>query len=430
MSVVVVGIQWGDEGKGKIVDLLTEKADVVVRFQGGNNAGHTLVVKGKKFIFHLIPSGILHKDKVCMIANGVVVDPLVLIEEMEALEREGIIVTPNRFKISSRAHLILPYHRYLDQARESQTGKVIGTTGRGIGPAYEDKVARRGIRMADFMDPEIFTRKARENFERANILMTHYLKKEPMTDDVLEVLNDKIRERLRPFIADTSSILHRLSKEGKSILFEGAQGAMLDVDHGTYPYVTSSNTVTGNVSCGAGIGPTSIRVVTGVLKAYTTRVGGGPFPTELHGKIGQALRDKGAEYGSTTGRPRRCGWFDAVAVRYAVRVNGVTSIALTKLDVLDNLSELQICTEYRLDGKPVEDFPPRAKSLEHVIPSYKRMKGWQQDITQCRRWDELPSATKDYVSFIENAVGVPIDIISVGAGREETIIRRHPFLKE
>ncbi len=430
MSVVVVGIQWGDEGKGKIVDLLTEKADVVARFQGGNNAGHTLVVGGEKFIFHLIPSGILHESKMCVIGNGVVIDPFILLEEMESLERRGVRVTPDRLKISSRAHLILPYHRRLDQASESRSGKKIGTTGRGIGPAYEDKVARRGIRLADFLDSEVFDQKLRENVERANIILTQYLKSEPVEQKEFEALNEDLRGRLRPFVTDTSLLLHTFSKGGKSILFEGAQGALLDVDHGTYPYVTSSNTVTGSVCSGAGVGPTSIEEIVGVLKAYTTRVGGGPFPTELRDETGQALRDKGAEYGATTGRPRRCGWFDAVAVRHAVRVNGVTSIALTKLDVLDDLPAVKACVQYQLDDRLVEVFPPLSSDLERVVPVYQEVEGWHKDITGCRSWEELPEAAKNYVAFIEKAVGVPVDIISVGSDREATIIKRHPFLKK
>ena len=427
MSVVVVGIQWGDEGKGKIVDLLTERADLVVRFQGGNNAGHTLVVEGKKFIFHLIPSGILHGDKVCVIGNGVVIDPFVLLEEMETLEKEGFRVTPDRLKISSRAHMILPYHRYLDQAREAASGKKIGTTGRGIGPAYEDKVGRRGIRIADFMVPEIFDEKLKENIARVNFILTEYLGGEPMDPGAFTTLNDDLRARLSPFVTDTSLMLFDSSRAGKAILYEGAQGALLDVDHGTYPFVTSSNTVTGNVCCGAGVGPNSIKEIVGVLKAYTTRVGGGPFPTELFDETGQALRDKGAEYGATTGRPRRCGWFDAVAVRHAVRINGITSLALTKMDVLDDLSTIKVCTEYRLDDTPVTGFPPLSGDLERVVPVFKELEGWGQDITGCRSWDDLPEKARNYVAYIEDAVGVPIDIISVGSDRAQTIIRRHPF---
>jgi len=428
MSVVVVGIQWGDEGKGKIVDLLTEKADIVVRFQGGNNAGHTLVVEGKKYIFHLIPSGILHKDKMCVIGNGVVIDPFVLLGEMKTLEKEGIPVKSDRLKISSRAHLILPYHRHLDQARESKLGKKIGTTGRGIGPAYEDKVGRRGIRLADFLNPAVFKQKLEENIERANFILTRYLGKEPIDKQEYEELDENLRKRLAPFVTDTSLLLYTSSSEGKAILFEGAQGALLDVDHGTYPYVTSSNTVTGNVCCGAGVGPTSIKAIVGVLKAYTTRVGGGPFPTELRDETGQVLRDRGAEYGSTTGRPRRCGWFDAVAVRHAVRINGVTSIALTKLDVLDDIPVIKMCTEYLLDGEPVREFPPLADDLERVIPVYREINGWQEDITGFRSWEELPSRAKNYVAIIEEAVGVPVDIISVGSDREQTVIKHDPFL--
>ena len=427
MSVVVVGIQWGDEGKGKIVDLLTEKADVVVRFQGGNNAGHTLVVEGKKFIFHLIPSGILHKDKMCVIGNGVVIDPFVLLEEMKTLEEEGFKVTSERLKISSRAHMILPYHRHLDLAREDKSGKKIGTTGRGIGPAYEDKVGRRGIRMADFLAPEIFEQKLRENTEWVNFVLTQYLEKDPIDPNEFTELDDDLRDRLRPFVTDTSLLLDDSARAGKAILYEGAQGALLDVDHGTYPYVTSSNTVTGNVCSGAGVGPTSIKEIVGVLKAYTTRVGGGPFPTELFDETGQALRNKGAEYGATTGRPRRCGWFDAVAVRHAVRVNGVTSLALTKLDVLDDLETIKVCVSYRLDDATIEGFPALSTDLERVAPVYEELKGWWQDISGCRSWEELPSEAQAYVSYIEKVVGVPVDIISVGSDRGQTIIRRHPF---
>ncbi len=427
MSVVVVGIQWGDEGKGKIVDLLTEKADMVVRFQGGNNAGHTLVVEGKKFIFHLIPSGILHRDKMCVIGNGVVIDPFILLEEMEALEKEGVSVTPDRLKISARAHLILPYHRHLDRAREARSGKKIGTTGRGIGPAYEDKVGRRGIRMADFMSPHIFEQKLRENVAWTNFVLTQYLGNEPIDSAEFDFLDEALRERLRPYVVDVSLLLYEAAKEGKAILYEGAQGALLDVDHGTYPFVTSSNTVTGNVGCGAGVGPGSLKEVVGVLKAYTTRVGGGPFPTELNDATGQALRDKGAEYGATTGRPRRCGWFDAVAVKHAVRVNGVTSLALTKLDVLSDLSALRVCTAYRIEGEKITGFPPLAEDLEMVVPVYEELEGWQQDITSCRRWEDLPIQAQQYISYIERTVEVPVDIISVGSDREQTIIKRHPF---
>ncbi len=427
MSVVVVGIQWGDEGKGKIVDLLTEKADMVVRFQGGNNAGHTLVVEGRRFVFHLIPSGILHREKMCVIGNGVVVDPFVLLEEMDTLEKEGFEVTPDRLKISARAHMILPYHRYLDLAREDKSGGKIGTTGRGIGPAYEDKVGRRGIRMADFLDPGIFAEKLKVNTQWANFVLTRYLGKEPIDPAEFERLDDALRDRLRPFVTDTSLLLNDSAAAGKAILYEGAQGALLDVDHGTYPYVTSSNTVTGNVCCGAGVGPTTIKEVVGVLKAYTTRVGGGPFPTELFDETGQALRDKGAEYGATTGRPRRCGWFDAVAVRHAVRINGVTSLALTKLDVLDELDAIMIGTAYRLDGNTQKGFPALASDLERVEPIYETLEGWRRDITACRAWEDLPDEARAYISFIEETVGVPVDIVSVGSDRAQTIIRRHPF---
>ena len=427
MSVVVVGIQWGDEGKGKIVDLLAEKADVVVRFQGGNNAGHTLVVEGEKFVFHLIPSGILHRDKICVIGNGVVIDPFVLLEELETLEARGFTITPERLKISSRAHLVLPYHKALDVGRELKSTDKIGTTGRGIGPAYEDKIARRGIRVCDFLTPDVFERKLAENVERANFMLEKFLHQAAVPEEALKPLNEALRVRLSPFVTDTSFLLHEMSQAGKTILYEGAQGALLDVDHGTYPYVTSSNTVTGNVCSGAGVGPTSINEVAGVLKAYTTRVGEGPFPTELHDKMGDTLRDKGAEYGATTGRPRRCGWFDAMAVRHAVRINGVTNLTLTKLDVLSGIPTIKVCEGYQLAGKSIASFSPLAGDLERVVPVYRELKGWEDDITTCRSYDALPDEAQAYISFIEEMIGVPVGIISVGSDRGQTIVRRHPF---
>jgi adenylosuccinate synthase len=427
MSVVVVGIQWGDEGKGKIVDLLTERADAVVRFQGGNNAGHTLVVEGEKFVFHLIPSGILHQDKMCIIGNGVVVDPFVLMEEFETLESRGITVTPKQLKISARAHLIMPYHKALDIGSESRSSKKIGTTGRGIGPAYEDKIARRGIRVCDFLTPDVFHQKLKENLGRANFILEKYFQQKPIPIEALESLNEALRDRLRPFVTDTSLLLHDMTVAGKTVLFEGAQGALLDVDHGTYPYVTSSNTVTGNVCSGAGVGPTSINQVAGVLKAYTTRVGEGPFPTELHDETGNFLRDKGAEYGATTGRPRRCGWFDAVAVRHAVRVNGVTNMTLTKLDVLSGMPTIKVCEGYQLRGKMILSFPAITRDLQDVVPVYRELKGWKADISTCRTFGALPEEAQSYIAFIEEAIGVPIGIISVGSDRSQTIIRRHPF---
>jgi len=427
MSVVVVGIQWGDEGKGKIVDLLTEKADVVVRFQGGNNAGHTLVVEGEKFVFHLIPSGILHGDKICIIGNGVVIDPFVLLEELETLKARGLTVTPEQLKISSRAHLILPYHKALDIGRELKSADRIGTTGRGIGPAYEDKIARRGIRVCDFLNPDVFEKKLAENVKRTNFMLEKFLHQTVISSEALTPLNEKLRGQLRPFVTDTSLLLHEMSQKGRRVLYEGAQGALLDVDHGTYPYVTSSNTVTGNVCSGAGVGPTSIREVVGVLKAYTTRVGEGPFPTELHDDMGEFLRDRGGEYGATTGRPRRCGWFDAMAVRHAVRINGVTNLTLTKLDVLSGIPTIKVCEGYELEGETISSFPPLAGDLEKIVPVYRELKGWEDDITSCRSYDALPGEARTYISVIEEIIGVPVGIISVGSDRSQTIIRRHPF---
>jgi len=428
-TVAIIGTQWGDEGKGKIVDLLAEKAHIVVRFQGGNNAGHTLVVNGKKHIFHLIPSGILHEPTVCMIGNGVVIDPSVLIEEIQKLETNGIPVSGKKLIISLRAHVIMPYHKALDIARESRKGKSkIGTTGRGIGPCYEDKVARNGIRMEDLLDKNILLEKLKIILEEKNFLFEHYYHQQPFSPEAIAEEYSAYGQKLAPFIGDVSTRLDQAIKEGRHILFEGAQGTHLDIDHGTYPYVTSSNTISGNICCGSGISPLAINQIIGVAKAYTTRVGGGPFPTELADDLGNWLRDRGGEYGSTTGRPRRCGWFDATMVRVAKRVNGLTSLAITKLDVLTGLKTVMISNGYKHNGHVMSDeMPSQVKILEECKPEYVELPGWDEDIRSARRYSDLPPKAKKYIETIEEMVGIPVSIISVGPGREETIVLRKVF---
>ncbi len=429
--VVVVGTQWGDEGKGKIVDLLTAKADVIVRFQGGNNAGHTIIIDDERFILHIIPSGIFHKDKTCLIGNGVVIDPEVLIyKEIEGLKKRGILVEPGRLYISERAHLIMPYHKAIDHGRESKKGKTkIGTTGRGIGPCYEDKIARRGIKVGDLLDPDLFAAKLGEILDEKNFYITQYLGAQAL--DYQEIYNNylKMGESLAPYVTNVSIELDKARKNGATILFEGAQGTHLDIDHGTYPFVTSSNTVAGNACCGAGLGPTAIDYVLGICKAYTTRVGGGPFPTELHDKIGHHIREQGAEYGSTTGRPRRCGWFDSVVVKEAARLNSLSGLAVTKLDVLTGLKTIKICTSYRLEGKVVDHLPANIKQVEQLEPIYEELAGWDEDISQVRKFEDLPQPAQDYIKRIEDFIGVPIVLISVGPARDQTIIIKDPFGK-
>jgi adenylosuccinate synthase len=428
-TAAIIGTQWGDEGKGKIVDLLAEKAHIVVRFQGGNNAGHTLVVNGKKHIFHLIPSGILHEPTVCMIGNGVVIDPSVLIEEIQKLETNGIPVSGKKLIISLRAHVIMPYHKALDIARESRKGKSkIGTTGRGIGPCYEDKVARNGIRMEDLLDKNILLEKLKIILEEKNFLFEHYYHQQPFSPEAIAEEYSAYGQKLAPFIGDVSTRLDQAIKEGRHVLFEGAQGTHLDIDHGTYPYVTSSNTISGNICCGSGISPLAINQIIGVAKAYTTRVGGGPFPTELADDLGNWLRDRGGEYGSTTGRPRRCGWFDATMVRVAKRVNGLTSLAITKLDVLTGLKTVMISNGYKHNGHVMSDeMPSQVKILEECKPEYVELPGWDEDIRSARRYSDLPPKAKKYIETIEEMVGIPVSIISVGPGREETIVLRKVF---
>src|SRR5215470_1439179 len=387
-TLVVVGIQWGDEGKGKVVDLLAQEADIVVRFQGGNNAGHTLVVGGQKTIVRLIPSGVLHAGKVCVIGNGVVVDPQVLVEEIDTLQQQGCLSDASLLRISETAHLIMPYHKAIDLARERLRGEGrIGTTGRGIGPTYEDKMARVGIRFVDLLDEEVFREKLSHNLQEKNIYLGSILKEQALDYGQIFDSYCRLRDRLAPYVINTSRYLHQEITRGRKVLFEGAQGTMLDVDHGTYPYVTSSNTIAGAVCAGAGIAPQQINGVIGISKAYTTRVGSGPFPTELFGPEGEKLRRDGGEFGTVTGRPRRCGWFDAVVARTAARVNGLTSLALTKIDVLSGLPTLRICTGYEYHGRHYDEVPPSVHVLEGLTPVYEELPGWSERLTELRSLD-------------------------------------------
>ncbi|WP_298270220.1 adenylosuccinate synthase [Geobacter sp.] len=427
-NVVVVGAQWGDEGKGKVVDIYTEHADDVVRYQGGNNAGHTLVVAGEKTILHLIPSGILHEGKRCIIGNGVVLDPEVFIMEVTRLKEKGRLRNDSALLVSESLHVIMPYHKRIDLAREAKSGeKKIGTTGRGIGPTYEDKIGRRGIRLMDLLDREIFARKLREALEEKNFILEKLLGADPFTFEEIYEQYCGYADILRKYVADTTLVLHRDIAAGKKILFEGAQGTLLDVDHGTYPYVTSSSTCVGGACTGTGVSPREIHEIIGISKAYVTRVGSGPFPTELLDADGEKLRQAGSEFGSTTGRPRRCGWFDAMVVRFAVRVNGLTGVALTKLDVLNDFDAIRICTGYLYDGKPLEELPSNLAVFEKCTPVYEEMPGWRSDISGARAFDELPGAAQRYVKRLEELIGCPIVLVSVGPGRDQTITIRNPF---
>jgi adenylosuccinate synthase len=426
-NIVIVGTQWGDEGKGKIVDLLSEFADIVVRFQGGNNAGHTIVVNGEQFISHLVPSGILQK-KTCLIGNGMVVDPAVLVEEIDNLESKGIKVDSDNLKISEKAHIIMPYHKQIDIAREKKKGdKKIGTTGRGIGPCYEDKACRRGIRFVELIDFEGFTEKIKTVLEEKNFYLKNYLSSETLDPESIIDQYKGYAERLAPHVVNISVVMNRAIKANQQILFEGAQGTHLDIDHGTYPYVTSSNTISGNACCGSGIGPKEITGVVGIVKAYTTRVGEGPFPTELFDDIGDAIQVKGAEFGATTGRKRRCGWLDSVLLRNSARLNGLTGLAITKLDVLDEMESLKICTAYEYNGEIIHDFPASIKILKDCKPVFETFPGWPEDISNVRKIDDLPQNAKNYLSRIEELTETPINIISVGPGRDQTIIVENPF---
>ncbi len=426
-AVAVVGAQWGDEGKGKVVDILAEHADIVVRFQGGNNAGHTLVVGDEKTVVHLIPSGVL-QGKICVIGNGVVVDPWVLIDERDQLRARGLLADDEQLKISDRAHLILPYHRAIDVAREvMRGGAAIGTTGRGIGPTYEDKMARDGIRFADLLDEESFPEMLRSSVERKNRYLTELLGGTAI--DFQKTLDEccDVREKLAPHVTDTGLYLDKSMASGRRVLFEGGQGTMLDVDHGTYPFVTSSNTTSGAISTGAAVAPDRIGTIVGMVKAYTTRVGAGPFPTELHDADGERLQQGGGEFGSTTGRPRRCGWFDAVVVRQAARLNGLQGLAITKLDVLTGFEKIRVCTAYELDGARIDFFPAGRAAVERVKPLYEELPGWSEDLEKARSMDDLPKNARRYVQALEDLTGVPSFLVSVGARRRETILLRNPF---
>ena len=427
-NVVVIGTQWGDEGKGKIVDLFTENAECVVRFQGGNNAGHTLVVHGEKFVFHLIPSGILHPGKVCMIGNGVVVDPAVLLGEIERLVEHGIEIGPKNLVVSRYAHVIMPYHQALDLAREKRRGKTkIGTTGRGIGPCYEDKIARIGIRIHDLFDPVALRSKLEQNLEEKNHLLRDFFGEAPVDLAAVERQYLAFGEKLAPYSGNVSELLHEADRQGRNILFEGAQGTHLDIDHGTYPFVTSSNTVAGNACSGSGIGPSRIGSVIGVIKAYTTRVGEGPFPTELLDDVGERIREKGGEFGATTGRPRRCGWLDMVVVNSAIRLNGLSSLTITKLDVLSGIPRLKIAHAYQCGPKRLETVPPELNALEACQPISEEFPGWEEDLRGIHRFSDLPENARRYLKAIEEMAGIPLSVVSVGPGREETIILRNPF---
>ena len=426
-NVVILGTQWGDEGKGKIVDLLTEQADAVVRFQGGHNAGHTLVIGGEKTVLHLIPSGVLRAGVQCLIGNGVVLSPEALLKEIDALETSGVPVQ-DRLKISAACPLILPYHVALDQAREARRGeKKIGTTGRGIGPCYEDKAARRALRLGDLRDPARFAETLEEVLDYHNHVLAHYYGGEQLS--LSAVLDEALAhgDRLLPMMADVTSLLHEYRKTQARLLFEGAQGSLLDIDHGTYPFVTSSNTTAGGTATGSGFGPLFLDYVLGITKAYTTRVGSGPFPTELFDETGLRLAERGHEFGATTGRPRRCGWFDAVALRTAVNINSVSGLCLTKLDVLDGLDEISICVGYTSDVGETVSNPIDAVDYENLRPVYETLPGWRDSTVGLKSLDALPETARAYIARIEELVGAPIDIISTGPDREETILLRHPF---
>ncbi len=422
-AVVVVGAQWGDEGKGKVVDLYAPFAELVVRYAGGANAGHTLVVKGEKLILHLIPSGILHQKTNCVVGQGTVIDPAVFLKEIEALSERGV-ATEGRLLVSQRAHVVLPHHKLIDGLRETKSNEAIGTTKRGIGPCYEDKVARRGVRMGDLLDAARLRSKLEANLECWRPVADDLGGTLPSADEITAQYVD-LGKALRNYIGDAAAVVRASIQRDERVLLEGAQGTMLDIDNGTYPFVTSSNAVAGGACAGAGIGPTHIRLAVGIAKAYTTRVGGGPFPTELEDETGQRLRDAGAEYGSTTGRPRRCGWLDLVALRHAVAVNGLSEIAITKLDVLTAVDEIKICVAYDLDGERL-DYPPYDR-LEAVQPIYETLQGWDEDLSNCRSRGDLPAAAQEYLTRIEQEVGCRVGVVSVGPDREDTADLRDPF---
>jgi adenylosuccinate synthase len=425
MIIVIIGAQWGDEGKGKVVDLLADRFDIVSRYQGGHNAGHSVYVGEKAFVLRLLPSGIIHPGKTCVLGNGMVIDPKAFFEEVDQMESQGIVVTPDRLKVSSRAHLIMPYHRALDHTSEERLGNErIGTTLRGIGPAYEDKAGRRGIRVADALSPEVLRMRIERNLEEANRIIVLYGQPPLYADDIYNEIAPLV-ERLRPYVCETSHFIAEARKQKKKILLEGAQATLLDVDHGTYPYVTSSNPTAGGAAVGAGIPPHHISGVLGIVRTYATRVGEGPFPTEMvdaEEDMANLIRQRGNEYGSVTKRPRRCGWFDAVATRYAAELNGFDSVALTKLDVLDALDEIKVCVGYEIEGKRIDTFPAVSHDLRMIKPLYEMLPGWKTDTLGVTKFDDLPEKAKTYVAFLSSQIGVEIGLISTGPERDQTII--------
>lgn len=425
MIIVIIGAQWGDEGKGKVVDLLADRFDIVARYQGGHNAGHSVYVGDKAFVLRLLPSGIIHEDKTCVLGNGMVIDPKAFFEEVDQMTSQGISITPERLKVSSRAHLIMPYHRALDHTSEERLGnEKIGTTLRGIGPAYEDKAGRRGIRVSDALVPELLKLRIERNLEEANRIIVLYGREPLRADEILAEISPLV-ERLRPFVSETSHYLSEAKKADKKILLEGAQATLLDVDHGTYPYVTSSNPTAGGAAVGAGIPPHHISGVLGIVRTYATRVGEGPFPTEMlddEETTANLIRQRGNEYGSVTKRPRRCGWFDAVATKYAAELNGFDSVALTKLDVLDALEEIKVCVGYEIDGKRIDTFPAVSMDLAKIKPIYETLEGWQSDTLGVTNIEDLPEKARKYVEFLSNSIGVEIGLISTGPERDQTII--------
>ncbi|MDQ3088820.1 MAG: adenylosuccinate synthase [Acidobacteriota bacterium] len=425
MIIVIIGAQWGDEGKGKVVDLLAKRFDIVARYQGGHNAGHSVYVGDKAFVLRLLPSGIIHEGKTCVLGNGMVIDPKAFFEEVDQMEAQGISVSPERLKVSSRAHLIMPYHRALDHTSEERLGnEKIGTTLRGIGPAYEDKAGRRGIRVSDALVPELLRMRIERNLEEANRIIVLFGRPPLYADEIYNEIS-ALAERLRPYVSETSHFLSEAGKEGKKILLEGAQATLLDVDHGTYPFVTSSNPTAGGAAVGAGIPPHHISGVLGIVRTYTTRVGEGPFPTEMLDEeedVANLIRQRGNEYGSVTKRPRRCGWFDAVATRYAAELNGFNSLALTKLDVLDALEEIKVCVGYEIDGEKVDTFPAVSLDLQQIKPVYETLEGWKSETLGTTKLEDLPTKAREYVEFLSNSIGVEIGLISTGPERDQTII--------
>ncbi len=425
MIIVVIGAQWGDEGKGKIVDLLADRFDIVARYQGGHNAGHSVYVGDKAFVLRLLPSGVIHPDKICVLGNGMVIDPKAFFEEADQLAEKGVAITPERIRVSSRAHLILPYHRALDHTSEERLGNErVGTTLRGIGPAYEDKAGRRGIRVADALVPDVLRSRIDRNLEDANRIIEAYGGSPLNANEIFDEIS-LLAERMAPFITDTTHFLNKAAREGRTILIEGAQATLLDVDHGTYPFVTSSSTTAGGAAIGTGLAPHRITGVLGIVRTYTTRVGEGPFPTEMlegEAEMSHLIRERGREYGAVTGRPRRCGWFDAFATRYAADINGFSSVALTKLDVLDALDEIKICTGYRLDGREIESFPAVSQDLRRIEPVYATLPGWKTSTEGVTQMDALPEAARNYIEFLSREIGVEIGMVSTGPERGQTII--------